>query len=117
MSWMDSNRLYELVEKLQDQAEEQASRSAILITLNELNTFAHKHFEQEERLLTALRSVELKSRRTLHQRVMDQLVNHTEDYKDSTKPQVSDAFLRFLHTWIQLHSQTSEATPDDCDRN
>ncbi len=40
MSWTDTNRLHELVEKLQEQVQEPATRSAILITLNELNTSA-----------------------------------------------------------------------------
>jgi hemerythrin-like metal-binding protein len=117
MGWTDSSKLYDLVEKLQEQAEESATRSAILITLNELNTYAQKQFEQDERTLATLRSTELKSRKTLHQRLLDQLVNHTENFKDSSKNEVSPAFLKFLQNWMQVHSQNTQTMPDGLDGN
>lgn len=109
---MDRNKLYELVEKLQEQAEEQAARSAILITLNELNTFAQKHFASEERYLMTMRSLELRPRKSLHQKLMEQLTEHTEDFKEAPTARVSKAFLGFLQAWIQVHGQTANSIPE-----
>ncbi|HYX32407.1 MAG TPA: hemerythrin family protein [Oligoflexus sp.] len=117
MSFTDANRLHQLVEKLQEQAQEPATRSAILITLNELNTYAERLFEQEERFLSSMRSVDFKSRQTLHKRLLKQLANHTEDYKDKPTTEVSQDFLGFLNAWLQFHQKTSGATPEGLEPN
>jgi hemerythrin-like metal-binding protein len=110
MSWTDTGRLHELVEKLQEQVQEPATRSAILITLNELNTYAEKVFEQEEVFLSKMRSVDLKSRQTLHKRLLKQLAHHTQDFKDDPTPKVCAEFITFLQAWVQLQEKTLAAT-------
>ena len=117
MSWVDANKLFEIVEKLQGQADEQAAKSAILITLNELNTFALRHFAEEERFLSCMRSMEFKSRHRLHQHLLQQLANHTEDFKEAPTPKISSEFFQFLNCWVQLHSQTLKAMPEGWDPN
>lgn len=117
MPWTDPNRLHELVEKLQDQVDEPATRSAILITLNELNTYAARLFEQEERYFANMRSAELKSRQTLHKRLLQQLADHTEDFKEEPTPKVREAFFSFLNAWVQLHNQTVKTMPEGWDAN
>ncbi len=106
MSWTDANRLHELVEKLQEQVQEPATRSAILITLNKLNTYAERVFEQEENFLGKMRSVDLHSRKTLHKRLLKQLAHHTQDFKDHPTPKASAEFVSFLQAWVQLQEKT-----------
>jgi hemerythrin len=117
MSWTKTNRLHELVEKLQEQVHEPATSSAILITLNELNTYAEKVFEQEEIFLSSMRSADLKSRQTLHKRLLKQLAHHTQDLKDELTPKVCAEFLSFLHAWVQLQENTICATSADREPN
>jgi len=117
MSCTDARRLLELVEKLQEQAEEAATRSAILITLNQLNTYAENLFEQEECFLSSMRSVDLKSRQTLHKRLLKQLADHTEGFKEAPTPKVSADFLTFLQAWVQLHHKTLSAMSEGLERN
>lgn len=117
MSCTDAKRLHELVEKLQEQAEEAATRSAILITLNQLNTYAEKLFEQEELFLSSMRSVDLKSRQTLHKRLLKQLADHTEGFKEASTPKVGADFLTFLQAFVQLHHKTVSAMSEGWQRN
>ncbi|WP_141733684.1 hypothetical protein [Oligoflexus tunisiensis] len=109
MSWTDAQRLQELVEKLQTQVQEPATQSAILITLNELNTHAQRIFEQEEILLGTMRPTDLKNRQTLHKRLLKQLAYHTQDFKDDLTPQACADFLSFLQGWVQKQQQTLHA--------
>jgi hemerythrin-like metal-binding protein len=112
MSWTDANRLQELVEKLQEQVQEPASRSAILITLNQLNTYAEKVFEQEELFLSKSRSMNLQSRKTIHKHLLKQLAHHTQDFKEDPTPKVYAEFISFLQAWLQLQARTLTAMPE-----
>jgi hemerythrin len=112
MSWTDAQRLQELVEKLQTLVQEPATQSAILITLNELNTHAQNIFEQEEVLLGTMRPMDLKKRQTLHKRLLKQLAYHTQDLKEDLSPQACAQFLSFLQGWVQKHQQTLPTTSE-----
>jgi hemerythrin-like metal-binding protein len=112
MSWTDAKRLQELVELLQEQVQEPATRSAILITLNRLNTYAEQVFEQEELFLSKSRSVDLHSRKTLHKHLLKQLAHHTQDFKEAPTPKVYAEFISFLQNWLQLQAHTLTGMPD-----
>jgi hemerythrin len=117
MSWTDTNRLHKLVEKLQEQVQEPATHSAILITLNELNTHAERVFEQEEVFLSKMRPMDLGFRKTLHKRLLKQLAHHTQDLKDDPTPKVCAEFMSFLKDWVQLQEKTLCAAPEGGEPN
>jgi hemerythrin len=112
---VELGKLLQIVEKLQEQSEEGATRSAILITLNELNTFAQRHFEAQEKYLASIGAPELKTRKSQNHKVLSQLADHTEKFKSSSAAIISSRFFQFIQIClsIQLPLFTNDSAASD----
>jgi|GEM_PF-3794382 len=95
-------KLLQIVEKLHEQSEEGATRSAILISLNELNTFAQRHFEAQEKYLASINAPELKTRKSQNHKLLSQLADHTEKFKSSASAIISSRFYEFIQIWLSI---------------
>lgn len=96
-------KLLGLMQKLQDQTDENASQSALLITLSELNCFSEKHFAEEEAYMRSINAPDLKDHQRLHAKLLKKLAHHTQDFKDSDQCAIGSAFFEFLQVWLQTH--------------
>lgn len=89
------NELYQLTDKGE-------SKQLILNKLNDLVSYTRHHFRDEEMYMDAIQFEGRERHKIIHQHLLTELENHTEDFK-SHRSSLSDDFFYFLKHWLTSH--------------
>ncbi len=103
VSTMDEQhqKLIELINKLYSALRDKESQTAIQDVLDEMNTYAEQHFEQEEVLLKEKDYPEYESHAAAHQSYRDKLKVLIEN-SEKEEAQVQEVYT-FLRQWWMEH--------------
>ena len=96
----EHKQLIELMNRFHEVAESNAPRADAVKALEELGEFTVKHFRDEEAVMERIGFPGLDPHRRIHKRLLEQLGEHVEKFKQSGQ---SGELLMFLKVWLKAH--------------
>ncbi len=99
-------KLLNIARKLVELSDEQLSRSALLIAINELNTHAEALYAEAQERWAEQHPQNSQHRQKIHGKILKQLAAHSQDFKDSGQLSLQSTFIEFLALWLTQHVRT-----------
>ena len=95
--------LITIMEKLYQQHEAKATFNTLRATINELQDYTVKHFDDEEKFMDSINYPDLKVHKIIHADLLKKFAKHKENFLDSKE--IEGSFFNFLQLWLSAHIQ------------
>lgn len=107
-------RLIEIMNRLHDLYEADASRDEQSKVLGELAEFTVKHFQDEEAHMEAIGYDRLDSHQTIHKQLLSEFASHQQAFEKTGE--LTPRFFNFLKLWLTAHIQGIDSKYADASR-